>query len=166
MCVHKEGGAMKTFVRIAGILIGCALVVMEASGHGGRVVRSESVLWVGSPDGGAFASFDRGRTWTRVLHATAGVAGRIAGVTGTLVVVPNPADERIEVRLRAARADAAEVKVYDLRGRSVVKALMSRSHAGDLYAVVDVTSLAAGTYVVVVNGEGVQSEGIIVHVVR
>ncbi len=159
---------MKTIAGLVLVMMVSATGVM-ADGAMGRLAgacRNGSVLWVGSRDGSAYVSFDRSRTWTRVMVASQSGVQRQSRGTVLLAVYPNPAHERAEVRFRLATAGHAEIVVHDMSGRVAGRVMRTRYPAGEHQVELDLSSVSPGSYIVAISGEGIQPEGILVHVTR
>ena len=102
------------------------------------------------PDAGAF-EFGAGPT------AAPSVAGLEAPVPG-LDVFPNPAAGRATVRLTVEATQRVTVAVYDVTGRRVEALFDGTLEAGEPLEVgLEASKLAAGVYVVVVEGERVRA---------
>ncbi len=159
---------MKTLAGFVLVMMVSAAGVL-ADGAMGRLAgacRNGSVLWVGSRDGNAYVSFDRSRTWTRVMVASQAGVSRPSGGTVLLAVVPNPAHERAEVRFRLTTSADAEIVIHDMSGRVAGRVMRTRYPAGEHRVELDLSSVSPGSYIVAISGEGFQREGILVQVAR
>jgi hypothetical protein len=72
-------------------------------------------------------------------------------------VSPNPTSVQSEVRWTLTKSTSVEVSVYDASGRKVMDLYSGQSSAGEHRAMVDVSSLTAGSYLVRIDLGGVST---------
>lgn len=87
------------------------------------------------------------------------VTGTLVGVSETLAdqkvsIFPNPASDKITLSYRLPATSPVLVTVYDVKGSKVMQQSKGIQIAGDQQATLDISSLAAGSYNVILNAGG------------
>jgi hypothetical protein len=96
---------------------------------------------------------DYARGMFRPAGSSSAVQSEVGSESG-MIVAPNPATSTASVTFSLGRGSDVDVAILDAMGRSVSTMSLGHVDAGSHRAAVDVSALASGTYVVVIDADG------------